>query len=134
MKNFFNLHTQVIIYSSQKQFQKNPSAEDLYSPSFWSKRLSQDLVVKEHVRVTSEESIRVRNEIPYQTFKYGASIHEKLDVFTTNEDNNQPIFVYFSGGYWQELSGDISAYVVSPFQQSNMSCVIVDYSRAPGGT
>ena len=91
--------------------------------------------MKEHVRVTSEESLRVRNEIPFQTFKYGASIHEKLDVFSTNEAaNNQPIFVYFSGGYWQELSGDISAYVVSPFQQSNLSCVIVDYSRAPGGT
>ena len=78
----------------------------------------------------------MRNEIPFQTFKYGPSIHEKLDVFPAckNENkNNDPIFVYFSGGYWQELSGDISAYVVSPFQRSNMTCVIVDYSRAPGG-
>ncbi len=44
-----------------------------------------------------------------------------------------PIFVYFSGGYWQELSGDVSAYPVEPLVKAGVVVAVVDYDRAPGG-
>ncbi len=58
---------------------------------------------------------------------------DRLDIFGTDLPADAPIFVYFSGGYWQMMSGDVSAYVVEPMYQSNVVTVVVDYARAPGG-
>ena len=60
--------------------------------------------------------------------------NEKLDIFWGPEGpaNTKPIFVYFSGGYWQAGCGDNSAYAVSPLHNEGINCVIVDYPRAPG--
>ena len=114
------------------QYQTN--MENLYSPSYWSKRLSQKTIVQEHVKITSQESIRAKSRFPFITHKYGEKLNEKMNIFYgKSADNNQPIFVYFSGGYWQELCGDISAYVVAPICEAGLNCIIVDYSRAPNG-
>ena len=60
--------------------------------------------------------------------------NEKLDIYWGLEgpSNTKPLFVYFSGGYWQAGCGDNSAYVVSPLFQEGINCVVVDYPRAPG--
>ena len=76
--------------------------ENLYSPSYWSKRLSQKTIVQEHVKITSQECIRVKNKFRFSTHKYGDNLNEKFDIFYGKcTDINQPIFVYFSGGYCQ---------------------------------
>ena len=91
--------------------------------------------MEEYVRVTTEESVKVRKEIEFESHQYGEGENEKLDVFWNSEGqkNDQPIFVFFSGGYWQAISGEISAFVVSPIHKEGMNCVIVDYPRAPKG-
>jgi acetyl esterase/lipase len=47
--------------------------------------------------------------------------------------DESPIFVYFSGGYWQLLCGEMSAYVVEPMYHAKIVTIVVDYARAPGG-
>ena len=64
---------------------------------------------------------------------YGESEHEKLDIFGSDLPDDSPIYVFFSGGYWQLLSGVMSAYVVEPMYNAGIVAVIVDYARAPGG-
>ena len=44
------------------------------------------------------------------------------------------MFVYFTGGYWTDLSGDISSYVAFPFAASGSVVAIPHYDRAPGMT
>jgi acetyl esterase/lipase len=86
------------------------------------------------VKITTALSGQVRTKVPFQTFKYGSkSGRECLDAFGMDLPLNSAIFVYFSGGYWQALSGDISAYVVPPLYNVGVHTVIVDYDRAPEG-
>jgi acetyl esterase/lipase len=44
-----------------------------------------------------------------------------------------PMLVYVHGGYWQELSRDISAYCVVPQYKSGIRVSIVGYDLAPTG-
>ncbi|TRY60998.1 hypothetical protein TCAL_10632 [Tigriopus californicus] len=102
-------------------------------PSLWCKRMDPVDVVSEHVRVTTEESDRVAATIPsemrvqYQETSPSAT----LDIFGTDLPNDSPIFVYLSGGYWQELCGAISSYPVMPMYQNGIVSVIPNYGRAP---
>ena len=61
-------------------------------------------------------------------------MHEQMDVFGTDLPACAPLFVYVSGGYWQELSGDVSAYPVKPMHQRGVKTIVMDYDRAPGIT
>lgn len=110
--------------------------ESQLMPSLWCKRMDPSIVVDEHVRITTEESNRVAETIPSEmqiTYKEG-SPSATLDIFGTDLPNESPIFVYISGGYWQELSGDISAYPVMPLYQNGIVSVIPNYGRAPKAT
>ena len=64
---------------------------------------------------------------------YGKTEHEKLDIFGTDLPDDSPVYVFFSGGYWQLLSGVVSAYVVQPMYDAGIVTIVVDYARAPGG-
>jgi len=106
--------------------------ETLYSPSFWSKRLGKDVIVEEHFKITAEESRRVKAIIPRTTHYYGPGNGERVDIFEAAKDNdNAPILVFFSGGYWAYGSGEISAFTVAPFHRENVSVAVVHYDRAP---
>ena len=96
--------------------------------------MTADEVIAEHIRFVTEESSRIRTgSIPARLgIPYGDSDRERVDIFGTDLPDDAPIFVYFSGGYWQMMSGDISAYVVEPMYSANVVTVIVDYTRAPG--
>ncbi|XP_040569660.1 kynurenine formamidase [Lepeophtheirus salmonis] len=103
--------------------------EKLVSPSQWSKRSN---VVKEHVESVTKESDRIRKTIQNkETRFYGDKSTTKLDIFGLKNKSSAPLFVYISGGYWQDLSGDISLYPVQPLYDEGIVCVIVDYTRAP---
>ena len=107
--------------------------EKLYNPSNWSKRLAQDIIVEEHFRVTTEESLRVKSTIPYQTHFYGPGNGEKVDIFEALDNDESPILIFFSGGYWAYGSGEKSAFAVEPFHQENICVGVVHYDRAPAG-
>lgn len=44
-----------------------------------------------------------------------------------------PLFVYIHGGYWQDLSRDISAYCVRPLARAGTRVAILGYTLAPHG-
>ena len=78
-----------------------------------------------HVRVTMAESERVRREEQGSLgVRYGRQEGDWLDMF--NEQGEGQVVAYIryatqesdynpsSGGYWKDLSGELSAYPVSP--------------------
>jgi len=112
----------------------NKTLDKLYRSRFWTKRGPGDVIAENHQKVAAEISIQVKEKIKFETHHYGKGQSEKLDIFWGPEGpaNTKPIFVYFSGGFWQAGCGDNSAYAVSPLHHEGMNCVIVDYPRAPG--
>ena len=46
---------------------------------------------------------------------------------------SSPIVVYVTGGYWCELSGEVSAYTVGPAYAEGIVTAVLHYDRAPGG-
>ena len=64
-------------------------------------------VIEEHIRIVTSQSncnrvdIPARLNVPYMKRKENPSAATKLDIFGTDLPKTSPIFVYFSGGYWQ---------------------------------
>ena len=78
--------------------------------------------------MTSEESRRVRDNLADKGLglKYGPGDGDKVDMF--GEEGGEPVMMlYISGGYWQELSGDISAYTVQPLVTAGHRCLCVTH-------
>jgi len=105
--------------------------EKLYIPSKWVVRIPVGEAVPQHVKITVEESVRVRNTMAGRLgVKYGSGAGDVVDLF--NEDcATKDMMVYLSGGYWQELSGEISAYTVAPLVSAGHCVAVVNYDRAP---
>ena len=101
-----------------------------FTPSAWSKRKE---VIAVHVKLTSEASKRAHDAIPASLANsYGPSKEEYVDVFGTDLPDTSPIFVYYSGGYWQELNGSMSAYPAGPLYAAGVRTAVIGYDRAPG--
>ncbi|XP_066980986.1 kynurenine formamidase [Macrobrachium rosenbergii] len=105
-----------------------------YSPSQWSKRLSAQDIIPAHIEMVNRLSEASRKEVPSrQNLAYGSGAKMVLDVF--GEDlPGASVFVYIHGGYWQELSKDLSAYVVQPLYKNGILSVVVEYELAPKAT
>ena len=71
-------------------------------------------MIEEHIRITTSQSncnridipanlkVQYRKENENKTSLSGNTFEgTKLDIFGTDLDKTSPIFVYFSGGYWQ---------------------------------
>jgi len=129
---------------------KRTEHEKQYSPSEWSKRYGPNEVIEQHIRVITLQSNCNRVDIPSnlnisyrqitekrngQETKTNESLTysegTKLDIFGTDLEKNSPIFVFFSGGYWQLLCGELSSYPAGPLHMNNVVSIIVDYDRAP---
>jgi len=105
--------------------------ENLYMPSKWVVRIPVEEAVPVHVKVTVDESVRVRNNVEGRLgVKYGAGPGDVVDMFN-EKCISKKMMVYLSGGYWQELSGEISAYTVGPLVDSGHCVAVVHYDRAP---
>ncbi|KAJ9584046.1 hypothetical protein L9F63_021623, partial [Diploptera punctata] len=64
--------------------------------------------------------------------RYGPKDGQLLDVFggqTLPED--APVLVYVHGGYWQDLSRELSAYCVLPQYECGTRVIVVGYDLAP---
>ena len=62
--------------------------------------------------MTTDESRRVREEVSDRRLgvRYGPGPGDTVDMFGEEASSSGSLMVYVSGGYWQELTGDISAY------------------------
>ena len=64
-------------------------------------------VIEEHIRIVTSQSncnridIPARLNVPYMDRSEKLKAATKLDIFGTDLPETSPIFVYFSGGYWQ---------------------------------
>ncbi|GFG29905.1 hypothetical protein Cfor_09923 [Coptotermes formosanus] len=74
-----------------------------------------------------------KREVPLDCgVRYGPNEGQLLDVFGgLLLPDDAPILVYIHGGYWQELSRDLSAYCVVPQYQSGIRVIVVGYDLAP---
>ena len=104
--------------------------EELYMPSRWVVRVPVDQAVPLHVKVTVAESKRVRDNVKGRLgVKYGPELSDVVDMFN-EECSSKQMMVYVSGGYWQDLSGDISSYTVAPLVSAGHCVAVVNYARA----
>jgi len=104
--------------------------EKLYMPSNWVKRVSPEESVPLHVQITRDESFRVRGEEKGELgVRYGPQEGDWLDLY--NEEGPRDLVAYLTGGYWQELSGELSSYPASPLIKAGHPVAIINYTRAP---
>jgi arylformamidase len=110
----------------------------LYSPSYWSKRLSSPKEVENyHLEFVNQASATTRNEIPCQLdVAYGSSDRQKLDIFGTDLRDDAPILMFFHGGYWQtkELSRASYHFIAKTLHQHNIKTIFVGYDLCPDVT
>lgn len=76
----------------------------------------------------ARETQSVLEDLPY-----GPSDAEKLDLFVPHRDvnNSKTLYVYFHGGYWQELDKSDSGFAATNFQQHGDYLAVINYALAP---
>ncbi|XP_071111598.1 kynurenine formamidase-like [Haliotis cracherodii] len=105
-----------------------------YSPSRWSHRYGPDEVIDAHIKSVTEGSkvahwcLDCDSDIPYGTGK-----KQKLDIFNAKnaKRNGLPILVYIHGGYWQNLSLEMSGFMAPPLCKAGATVISVGYDLAP---
>ncbi|RVE43512.1 hypothetical protein evm_011846 [Chilo suppressalis] len=107
--------------------------ETEYTPSRWSQRFSMpEEVLQHHVKVVTEASEMATNNIPHKIeIEYGSTPGQKLDIFGTDLPGDAPILVFVHGGYWQELSRELSRYPALPLYRSKVKTIVVGYDLCP---
>lgn len=48
--------------------------------------------------------------------------------------SDAPILVFVHGGYWQELSREVSRYPAEPLHKSRVKTIVVGYDLCPAAT
>jgi len=105
-------------------------ADVLYSPSRWV-TIGKDIVVRVHVEKTTELSQQNRKNIEYSV--HHSASDKVVELFGSKQlPRNSPIVAYVTGGYWSELSGEVSAYTVGPLHAEGIVTAVLHYDRAPG--
>jgi len=104
-----------------------------YSPSRWSKRMTADKVVENHVKVCSINSASTKQNLRGElNLSYGAN-NAKMDIFypMTEDQDSTPVIVFIHGGYWQEGSKDIYSFISNSWTQAGCIAAVVGYNLAP---
>lgn len=103
-----------------------------YSPSKWSKRLTAEEIISANMRVTQEHSQAAKRAVKHRlNISYAEGPLAKLDVFGEDLPQASAVLAYVHGGYWQQVSKDVSAYMVEPLYQAGVVTVVVGYDLAP---
>ncbi|XP_045510503.1 kynurenine formamidase isoform X1 [Colias croceus] len=110
--------------------------EKQYSPSRWSTRFNTaQEVLQHHVAFVTAASEAAVNSIPHKLeIEYGSTPGQKLDILGTDLPDDAPILVFVHGGYWQELSREVSRYPALPLYRSRIKTIVVGYDLCPAAT
>jgi len=108
--------------------------EKAFMPSQWTPRMDSSLVVAAHVTAVTEGSLIAKQSVANVAHRYGPAERETLDLFGVDLPAHSPIFMFVSGGYWQEMSGSVSSFPAPALHANGIVSAIIDYDRAPGGT
>ena len=100
----------------------DPEQERLYMPSKWVVRVAEDQAVPLHVKVVTEESARLKESVEDKRLGvvFGPSEGDRLDICGEETGRTGKIMVFISGGYWQEMSGEISSFTVQERAESRL--------------
>src|SRR5687768_14468354 len=82
------------------------------------------------LRRQSEQSAVVRAHFPPQTFAFGPSAHETLDVFATG-GSNAPVHVHVHGGGWRALTKDDVSFPAPLFINAGAVYVALNFAVIP---
>jgi arylformamidase len=72
-----------------------------------------------------------RLRCPPTVERYGPKPDETIDLYRPDDAEPTPVVVYLHGGYWQRLSKDDSAFMVSGLLDQHIATAVVDYTLAP---
>lgn len=79
-----------------------------------------------------ERSQKVKEEKGEPVYlKYGFHPEQKIAYFAADVDQNETIFVFIHGGYWQELSIEDSLFAAPGYLEKNISYAAIGYPLAP---
>ena len=86
------------------------------------------------LQVTTDESKRIRENTVDKRLgvRYGPGDTDIVDMYGEEGNRSGQVMVYLSGGYWQELSGEISSYTVQPLVSGGHTVAVGHYTRCPG--
>ncbi|XP_064616315.1 kynurenine formamidase-like [Liolophura sinensis] len=103
-----------------------------YSPSQHSHRMTAGEVIDAHVSHLTTESQKARETIEFEEVSYGDRSGQKLQIFGAKTlPSDAPILVYIHGGYWQELSMELSSFMVTPLFKAGCIVIPIGYDLAP---
>ena len=90
------------------------SLDRLYSPSYWSHRLSRGIIVEEHLRFMLDATLNARHDFTHCISldnAYSSDPLSKYDVYFPMKQKLSPlspILMYIHGGYWTMMSKEYS--------------------------
>ncbi|GLV41261.1 Kynurenine formamidase [Carabus blaptoides fortunei] len=108
---------------------KDKEIDILYKPFHWSNRKD---VLKYHFDFIAKESKRSRELIPSElNIPYGQRERQKIDIYGTDLPDSAPIFIFYHGGYWQQLCKEDSSFAAQSFYKHNIKTIVIGYSLCP---
>lgn len=103
------------------------SQEDLdraYDQSFWAPDAAETLA--SYTQLSAE----VRDQYPYQTYSYGPSSDEHLDVFPS-AGTRAPVVMFIHGGAWRMSTKNEASFPAPTFVDAGVHYVAPDFSQLP---
>ncbi len=79
----------------------------------------------------SQASADFRSLVAPQTFRYGPSEDETLDVFASDKAGNAPVHVHIHGGGWRSLTKDDVSFAAPVFTSAGAIYVALNFSVIP---
>jgi len=70
---------------------------------------------------------------PIQNIQYGELPRERLDIYPSALPQSKTL-IYIHGGYWQRLDKSDFQFLAPPFQNLNVTTVLITYPLAPHAT
>ncbi|XP_013783491.1 kynurenine formamidase-like [Limulus polyphemus] len=107
-----------------------------YSVDLWSHRYPPEKALLTVISEGAKASEKLKQEIPCQLgISYGLNQREKLDIFGADKvPADAPILVIIHGGGWIMGRREDTSFVVPPFIDAGMLCIVPGYSLAPKAT
>ncbi|MBJ7552030.1 alpha/beta hydrolase [Marinomonas ostreistagni] len=80
-----------------------------------------------------ERSQKIKTERGEPVYlEYGSHPEQKIAYFSAGANQNETIFVFIHGGYWQELGIEDSLFAAPRYLGKNISYAAIGYPLAPG--
>ena len=86
------------------------------------------------IATSSAKKFRDAHPNKYLDISYGKRVNQKLDIFLPKTINNNPVQLYFHGGYWIARDKFDHSHLAKPAINNNIIHVSVNYDLSPNVT